>query len=356
MLKGRWFSVVLLGICIFIYLFSLNSLRVENYYSLKFFPVIAEFLRLIFGWIRFSVGDFLYLSIVLYLIFKVIKNIKSLKKSKPNKKKILLKLEKAFKFLAIIYIVFNVFWGINYNRVGVSSQLNLKIEPVSKAEIIKLNYILIEKVNKSKLNASSVYPDNHLMFEQVNQAFQSASIKYPFLKYKYPSIKSSLWGWLGNYTGFTGYYNPFTGEAQINTLVPKFLHPYIACHEVAHQLGYAKEMEANFVGFLAAKSSDNPSFHYSVYLDLFTYANRSLYYVDTAQALALRDKLNDAVKTDISVWREFNRRHKNPVEPIIRWTYGKFLQSNNQPDGIYSYDQVITFMVAYYKKYGTGRN
>jgi hypothetical protein len=78
-----------------------------------------------------------------------------------------------------------------------------------------------------------------------------------------------LWGWLGNYVGFTGYYNPFTGEAQVNTTVPKFLQPFTASHEVAHQLGYAKEMEANFVGYLAASHSTDTLFRYSVYLDLF---------------------------------------------------------------------------------------
>ncbi len=58
--------------------------------------------------------------------------------------------------------------------------------------------------------------------------------------------------WLGNYLGFTGYYNPFTGEAQVNTTVPQFLLPNIALHEMGHQIGYAKEDEANFSAYLAA--------------------------------------------------------------------------------------------------------
>ena len=89
-----------------------------------------------------------------------------------------------------------------------------------------------------------------------------------------------MWGWLGNYSGFTGYYNPFTGESQVNSTVPVFTIPYTACHEVAHQLGYAKEMEANFAGYLAASTSDDNFFRYSVYLDLFRYANRNLFLLD----------------------------------------------------------------------------
>ncbi len=47
--------------------------------------------------------------------------------------------------------------------------------------------------------------------------------------------------------GVTGYLNPFTNEAQVNTTVPAFLQPFMTCHEIAHQLGFAPEEDANFV-------------------------------------------------------------------------------------------------------------
>ena len=161
-----------------------------------------------------------------------------------------------------------------------------------------------------------------------------------------------MWGWLGNYTGFTGYYNPFTGEAQVNTTVPKFLHPFITCHEVAHQLGYAKENEANFVGFLAASLSQDTLLLYSAYLDMFTYSNRNLFWADTASAKAYAKMLEPAVKEDIMEWRTFNATHKSFLEPAVRWGYTKYLQQNNQPEGMLSYDAVTSFLVGYYKKYG----
>lgn len=161
-----------------------------------------------------------------------------------------------------------------------------------------------------------------------------------------------MWGWLGNYTGFTGYYNPFTAEAQLNTTIPKFLHPFIACHEVAHQLGYAKEMEANFVGYLAAANSDNSLLHYSVYLDLFVYANRNLYFTDSTASKIYRDALSEAVVADLKEWSRFNKNHQSIAEPIVSWVYGKYLQGNEQPDGVLSYDEVTAFIIAYYKKFG----
>jgi hypothetical protein len=162
-----------------------------------------------------------------------------------------------------------------------------------------------------------------------------------------------MWGWFGNYTGFTGYYNPFTGEAQVNTGVPKFTQPYTACHEAAHALGYAKEMEANFTGYLAASASADPLFHYSVYTDLFLYANRSLYFADTAASAAFRKQLLPSVIEDFKERARFSRAHTSFMEPIVRALYGSYLQANRQPKGLWSYDEVTAFIISYYKKFGT---
>ena len=173
------------------------------------------------------------------------------------------------------------------------------------------------------------------------------------MRYRPVSLKPSIWGWLGNYTGFTGYYNPFSAEAQVNTTIPRFLLPFTTCHEVGHQLGYARENEANFAGYLAAVSSADTLFRYSTYLDLFLYANRNLYLLDTAAASQYRKGLSPAIMHDLELWRAFNLRHRNPFEPVVRWLYGMYLRSNQQPSGLFSYDEVTACVVAWYKKYGS---
>jgi hypothetical protein len=37
---------------------------------------------------------------------------------------------------------------------------------------------------------------------------------------------------------------------------------------------------------------------------------------------------------------------------MITWAYGKFLENNEQPQGILSYDAVTGFLMAYYRKFG----
>ena len=48
----------------------------------------------------------------------------------------------------------------------------------------------------------------------------------------------------------------------------------------------------------------------------------------------------------------FIRKYKNPVEPIITWAYGHFLKANNQPAGKQTYNEVVAWLIAYYKKFG----
>jgi len=58
------------------------------------------------------------------------------------------------------------------------------------------------------------------------------------------------------------------------------------------------------------------------------------------------------VLKDLQEWRKFNQDHRGFFEPMITWVYGKFLENNQQPQGILSYDEVTGFMIAYYRKFG----
>ena len=351
--------LVLLFVCVAIHYYSNNENRVEYGYAASFYPAISNIFRLAFGWLPFSIGDFLWGALVFFLIqklFYLIRFLVSKKRRTGSGEIVKATFIKTVIFCSVVYILFNIFWGINYNRVGIANQLGLKMDEYSVDELKIINGLLVDKINSSKqtlLNNKTAYPANAILFSMTKNAYTEVAKKHHFLTYKNASLKQSMWGWLGNYTGFVGYYNPFTGEAQVNTTVPKFSQPFTACHEVAHQLGYAKEMEANFVGYLAASNSADTLFRYSVYTDLFSYANRSLYFADSTSALQYRKLLLPAVIADFKERRKFALDHSSFLEPIFRAVYGKFLQSNQQPMGILSYDEVTSFIIAYYKKFGT---
>ncbi|MBK7307549.1 MAG: DUF3810 domain-containing protein [Chitinophagaceae bacterium] len=316
MTKSLVFTLVLVVIAAFIHIYANDSTRVENQYSTGFYPTFSRMLRYSFGWLPFSMGDVLYGLVILWLIWKLVKGIKIIFKRQATLAGFAAGAGKALRILLVVYIIFNLFWGINYNRVGIASQLQLKMEKYQPDDLKMINGLLVEKVNTAKLalvKQHVQYPSKKQLFVKVQDAYKEAEKMYPFLKYQPVSLKPSVWSWVGNYMGFTGYYNPFTGEAQVNTLVPKFLQPFTSCHEVAHQLGYAKEMEANFVGYLSATASKDTLLHYSVYLDLFMYSNRNLFATDSVAAKDYRDKLAPAVIDDLKEWRAFYKKHKTPL-------------------------------------------
>ena len=346
--------IIAVILVIIIRLWANNHYKVELLYTEGFYYYFAIFLRTLFGWIPLSLGDILYLIAGCWLFWQVIKNCVLLIKKKFTKESFFKKLWKLILLFVTIYIVFNIFWGLNYNRKGIAWQLNLMEVVYDTANLKIMQELLLQKVNETKkalIDQKALYPDNKSLFKRAKECYKVTEKEYSFIQYKRTSVKSSLYGWIGNYLGFTGYYNPFTGEAQVNTTVPKFLLPFITLHEIGHQLGYAKEDEANFSGYFAAANSHDTLFQYSAYLDLFVYANREVFYFDSTASLIAAKQLIPEVKADLLEWRRFNEQYKSFLETPISWMYGKYLLVNQQPKGLRSYNEVIAMLMAYYKMY-----
>lgn len=327
---------------------------VERYYSNGIYPIFSRLLKYSFGWIPFSMGDILYIIAIIWILVKISRMIAMLVKRKVTRKTFLSSLLNMALVVLGIYVVFNTLWGLNYNRQGIASQLGIDMKPYSKEELIKIDSMLLENVNVYKaatMDKGNGF-DKKNTFKLAARAYANIAGRYPFLTYNPVSVKASLFGTIGNYIGFTGYYNPFTGEAQLNNTVPIFLQPFTTCHEIAHQLGYAKENEANFVGYLAASNSADTAFRYSVYLDLYLYAQRNLYNADSTAAKVISSKMLPQVKEDLLLLRQFYKKYRNPLEPVFRWIYGKYLENNQQPSGLLTYDEVTSFLVAFYQKFG----
>jgi hypothetical protein len=354
--KRRWIWIgILLLIIILIKVFSTDPGLVETVYTAKVYRAFSSFLREILGWLPFSFGDILYIVAIVWMIWKLWGFSAKLFRRRLTREWFAKAGYQLMIIAMLVYIIFNIFWGINYNRKVIADQLNLQIVKRDTSDLKTIERLLIIKVNESKealMHQRAAYPSNKELFYRAAACYQQAEKIYPFLSYKKASVKRSMFGLLGNYFGFTGYYNPFTGEAQVNTRMPKFILPYTTSHEIAHQLGYAKEEEANFVGYLAATSSKDTLFHYSTYLDLFIYANRQLFFHDSTAARGFAKQLLPEVKADIEEWRKFVAKYKSPLEPVIRWAYGNYLRANQQPKGMTSYDEVIADLIAFYKKYG----
>ena len=330
--------------------FTSSQERVEVYYSRSFYRVISSVFRISLGWIPFSIGDLIYILIIVFCLYFSFNKIRIFLKSKS---KLVLIRSGVGQFLLIFgwtYVVFQILWGVNYSRPGIGAQFKLEEARLSHDDLHNLAEALVKETNRYAPGRKNGPYSHEAQLSVINQAYDSLGKKFDFLKYSNPSFKSSLFGVIGNYMGYGGYYNPFSGEAQVNDKLPGFGLPYTCAHEVAHQLGFAKESEANFIGYLAAIHSYDSSLRYAANLDIFLYANNALRRQDSSAARMMFEKLSPIAKKDLKEYSIFIKKYQGPIDDFTTKFYTQFLHVNNQPEGMQSYSRVVSWVWRYMKK------
>ena len=323
---------------------------IEDFYSNGLYISISYFSRIIFGFIPFSIGDFGYLFAILFLIIGYIKNRKIIKLSwKDRSLKIL-------SYFSVFYFFFNILWGLNYYRVPLFEKLKIEKE-YSNEDLLIFTKKLIAKTNSihSQITQNDslkvVFPySQEQVFEMNLKGYQSLSKQIPSLNYKHSSIKKSLFSLPLSYMGFSGYLNPFTNEAQVNDKIPMYNFPITLTHEMAHQLGYASESEANFIGFLASINNENLYFQYSGYNHALHYCLSNWKFNDEVQFKKLLKTVHPGIIKNYKESEDFWDNYESFVETGFHLFYDRFLKMNQQKDGIDGYSRFVDLLVNYYKK------
>ena len=149
-----------------------------------------------------------------------------------------------------------------------------------------------------------------------------------------------------------GIYSPFTGEANININPPRVLLPFTICHEMAHQRGFARENEANFISYLACIYHPDNNFQYAGYLRALDYSMFQLYKYDKVKYDAIKIKYTDEIKSDLHIVYKYREKYKGTVvQKTSHNINNNYLKANNQNDGVRSYGRVVNLLIADYKKY-----
>ena len=346
--------IILVVLVVLIRIFSFFPEAVEQWYSTGFYPKFAAVQRVFLGWIPISIGDLLYAWAGIYIVRKTVGLAWKFRRKHISREYLFATGKKILTILLVVYCWFNISWGLNYNRVSLGRQLQLVKDSITPADLRRLTLELADSLNslaaEAHPNLAKIKSKRKLFNGSVN-GYEELVKTQPLFQYDYTSVKPSMYSYLGNYMGFTGYYNPFTGEAQVNTTVPYFIQPFTTCHEIGHQLGYAKEYEANLAAFLSASSSHDPVFRYSVYFEMYAYARPYLYITDSVELKRIDSALHPFVINDFRELRKFLREHQNPVETVIDIVYSQYLRMNEQPSGRLSYNEVIFLLMGYFKKY-----
>jgi len=323
---------------------SISQNGLYNY----FYVFFVSLLRKINALFPFSIGDVFY-TLIVVLIFYYLINI--------FRKKSWFFVLKITSLLSVLYFCFYLFWGFNYNRTPLYKTLNLNFNNSKSLSLNKLCTQLIYKANSLQLQlaksdtlkVTAPYGKKSILIKSAT-SYKNLAKVFPFLAYKNPNIKFSLYSKSLSFMGYSGYYNPFSAEAQVNYEIPITQLPFTSCHEIAHQIGFAPEQEANFIGYLACINSDDAFVQYSGYLVALSYALNDLKYIDNKAYNKILYSINEGIFKNYRENNKFWQAHKNPTTPLFEIAYDKFLKANKQTAGIKSYSGIVKLLVAYYNE------
>ena len=353
-IKTRYY---LMGFAVFLILkaiFTSNPIWVERFYTQGFYQVYLRMITVCTNLFPFSIGDVLYFLVGLFLLWKI----RAIwKKNRETKQRLLAYTRLVTTCCMLFYFAFTLLWGLNNYRHPLSSQLQLDLG-YTKEEILDLTRELIVQTNaiqrlitQDTLQQVVISSDKKQQLADaqlgVNQLGQSTQ----WFTYQQQQAKGSLYSLPLTYMGFSGYINPFTLEAQVNTKIPTSTFIVTASHEIAHQLGYAKESEANFIGFLAAKQQRDIHYQYAANIFALRYCLKAVESEETeANFKALLTEITPGVQQNLMENTLFWLSYKSSIDSIFKVIYGNFLKINNQKEGIRSYNRFIDLLIHYNQK------
>ncbi|MDR2121504.1 MAG: DUF3810 domain-containing protein [Flavobacteriaceae bacterium] len=306
------------------------------------------FFNSVFGSFEFSAGDGLYSILAVLLIYWSVRGIiRRIKKEqdKPNNYPI-----KILITLNILYLWFMVSFGLLYNYRNFP-QYGAKEEKVflNEYKTVAGNLLndcraLREEVTVNRAGEFSVNREN-----MIKKLYLEQSVFYGIPQQK-PNLKKSWFSSVMKKIGIFGYYNPFTGEAQVAEGFPDVSLPFTLAHEMGHQVGVAREDEANFYSFYMGESSADKDFQYSVKYKALNYLLREIYVNDSTFVKRVLDNYSEGMKKDREKEKKYYEQMSGFGSDAFSYMNHAYLKSNDQEEGIVAYNNVSKMIVNFYKK------
>ncbi|WP_060874090.1 DUF3810 domain-containing protein [Myroides odoratus] len=353
-IKLRFYLVGFVAFLLLKTILTTNPQWVERFYTHGFYAFYLRIITTCTNLFPFSIGDVLYFAVGLFLCWKI----RQLwKKNQETKQRIRAYARLLIKGCFLFYVAFTLFWGLNNYRIPLATQLDLQ-QGYTKQELLELTKAMIQQTNtlqlaitQDSLQAVVLPADKEQIRQDAQFGVQRLSEATQWFTYRNQKAKGSLYSLPLTYMGFSGYINPFTLEAQVNTKIPASTLIVTSSHEIAHQVGYAKESEANFIGFLAAKKQQDIRYQYSANIFALRYCLKALGTEETeANFQALYAQIHPGVQTNLIENTLFWESYKTVTDSIFKFIYSNFLKINNQKEGIRSYNKFIDLLIHYNKK------
>lgn len=334
-----WSLACFLGVPVLAALLGRFPNFVEPVYSRGLYTILTRGLTSLTNLFSFSLSElalYLFILAVLVLIFDTIRR----REWKRN-------LIMLVRLLALGVVWFYLSWGLNYSRLPIAEQLHLPKMPTDSLAL--RTEVLWSLQTTNTLWRQMPAWNLEILDREMESCYRRIFEKLPLeLMPGTRRPKFLLVPALFNYTQTSGMFGPFLHEVHLNSeLLPVEL-PFVLAHEKAHQMGFARESEANLLAVLVCLASADSAINYSAHFALVAkFARLATQFSDGD---SLIKTLRPEVKADFKAVRARYQKFAGPISEFSSATYDAYLKANQIKTGVANYGEVVELVMRWRRK------
>lgn len=355
--KARRSSTVAFGVlCIFMTLFSFavlafakNNTDFAERYAVTVSDTIRRILACLTGWLPFSLAETLVITAVPIVVFTLFRAV-ILRFAYRKKGRVLAWLVRLLYAASVCLFLFVNAFGVCYYRMTLADMLGLDTDDISQSDVEIASVLSLEfasQYSDSLIRLSDGSTKMPYSFDEMCEKICDGYAEIVTNMPKHISVKPVALSEPWTYTHISGMYFPITGESNVNVNYPDYTLAFSAAHEIAHQLGIAREDEANMMAFLACVYSGDEYLVYSAFLNASEYLVGSL---PSQRAIMLYSAADNRLIDEMRAYAEFSSKYSNTaVSAVSSAVNDGYLKANGVDTGRESYSEVTLILTSYIK-------
>ena len=234
----------------------------EHVYAQGVYPALSSVVGFLPSLVSFSVAEWVAALFLLFCVGYVVYCVRKLVVSKGERGTVAYRaVMGAVSICCVVYFLFTALCGLNYYRYTFTQHTGYDVEEADadaaqrQEELVRLASSLADDLGQTRAQLgddADLFDAEPGQFEQYAQesveAMRKLAEQYPVLdRPLYSPPKPVLASELMSCANIGGMFFPFTMESNINVDNPFFVVPWTMTHELAHQCGFMREDEANFI-------------------------------------------------------------------------------------------------------------
>ena len=261
--------------------------------------------------------------------------------------------------VSFVVMLHTLTFGLNFYAGSIAEDIRLEVVDYNTEELAEAAIYYRDKANElaAQVNRDAQgnvdFADFDTLANQAGAGFTALTYDYSYPIFAGCKDPVKELGWADWYTkqGITGVTIGLTGEAAVNPQIPDICLPFTMCHEMAHRMCIATEIDGDFAAFLACQANADPEFQYSGYFMAYYYCYNALLRSNSIEATAAAARVNDGVNAqlyqDLAYYTQFFDIPALNAAPMAR-TVATAQAEEGALVTVKDYDDVSDLLVAWH--------